>query len=443
MNIPHSKKFIGTKEASELSGYNPDHLSRLARSGEIEAVRVGRTWHVEHESLMSFLRKQGRQAKEIAGYISTREASKRYGYNADYLARLARSGEVVGSQVGRTWLMNRESLDSFFKRQEERKEARLRALARAREKEYLLHQGVQKDFARQEPRAKKIVPSTPARPAPHAVPQSPFTPIVSPYAFSYRTSVRAFVVALFVVLSGSVVAQSGVVGQLASGTAAVAHEFSEGLGKTFGGVAGRFATRIKSVAEGLPSRHVSTERGAGMSASLREITLPDFHVPAIVTEPRTSAPSLVAEGKSVMNGWRSDAIGVFSFLSSPSQMMRSLAGLSHMLIRADVSLAYGIATAAPEVSAFTLRSSSEVVHATVALIGGAAAQLPALATAAYLRAAEAPAELAPRIAQAVFDVEYAGATRFVALTGAVTERYLALVHGTGRVAYEMANATDG
>ena len=106
-------------------------------------------------------------------------------------------------------------------------------------------------------------------------------------------------------------------------------------------------------------------------------------------------------------------------------------GATHALIGAETSLAYGTAAAAPAAA-----------RATVALIGDtgdalarAAAATPQAARRAFLALASAPSRIAPRIASAVFDAEYAAAQRFIAATGAVSERYLALVEGAGRVAY--------
>ncbi|MGB4076413.1 MAG: hypothetical protein WBK28_01775, partial [Minisyncoccia bacterium] len=69
-------------------------------------------------------------------YISTREAALSSGYNSDYLARLCRSGKITGTQVGRTWLLNRESLASFIEEQESLKKKSAGELAKKREVEY-------------------------------------------------------------------------------------------------------------------------------------------------------------------------------------------------------------------------------------------------------------------------------------------------------------------
>jgi excisionase family DNA binding protein len=49
------KIWITTAEASELSGYHPDHVRRLIRSGEIKAQKFGIVWQVSRASLLSYL----------------------------------------------------------------------------------------------------------------------------------------------------------------------------------------------------------------------------------------------------------------------------------------------------------------------------------------------------------------------------------------------------
>jgi len=68
--------------------------------------------------------------------IPTKAASELSGYNADYLARLCRENKIQGTQVGRSWLINRASLEAFVKAQEEKKRERAEELRAARGKEY-------------------------------------------------------------------------------------------------------------------------------------------------------------------------------------------------------------------------------------------------------------------------------------------------------------------
>ncbi|MBU6323675.1 helix-turn-helix domain-containing protein, partial [Patescibacteria group bacterium] len=72
------KNLISTKDASVYSGYTPDYISRLCRSGKISSVRVGRAWLVEKESLDAFIKEQGERKNERAESLAQeREAEYR------------------------------------------------------------------------------------------------------------------------------------------------------------------------------------------------------------------------------------------------------------------------------------------------------------------------------------------------------------------------------
>jgi len=48
--------WITTQEATELSGYHPDHLRRLIRAGNIKARKFGIVWQVSRQSLLEYLK---------------------------------------------------------------------------------------------------------------------------------------------------------------------------------------------------------------------------------------------------------------------------------------------------------------------------------------------------------------------------------------------------
>lgn len=58
--------FIPTAEAARLSGYTSDYLSRLCRSGELKAKRVGRSWRIDRSSLEQFMKQQKKRKTELA-----------------------------------------------------------------------------------------------------------------------------------------------------------------------------------------------------------------------------------------------------------------------------------------------------------------------------------------------------------------------------------------
>ncbi|MCR4333534.1 MAG: helix-turn-helix domain-containing protein, partial [Patescibacteria group bacterium] len=62
----YKKDLITTKYAGTLSGYTSRYLRRLARSGEIEGVQVGRVWMIKRGSLVRFLDTQTKHKKELS-----------------------------------------------------------------------------------------------------------------------------------------------------------------------------------------------------------------------------------------------------------------------------------------------------------------------------------------------------------------------------------------
>jgi hypothetical protein len=136
--------------------------------------------------------------------LSTKDASALSGYNADYLSRLCRSGKIAGTQVGRTWLVNRESLESFVREQEERKQQISTELSQVREKEY---QQAQKTTA------KKNVKE--AKRATQAV-RSPFASLVRTPAVAFVLSVLIMATSAYAAVFGPVASVMEHAGALAS-----------------------------------------------------------------------------------------------------------------------------------------------------------------------------------------------------------------------------------
>ena len=48
------------------------------------------------------------------------EASKIYGFNADYLARLARQGKLQGKKIGGVWLTTPYDVEEFIRNRKKR-----------------------------------------------------------------------------------------------------------------------------------------------------------------------------------------------------------------------------------------------------------------------------------------------------------------------------------
>ena len=122
------KEYISSKRASQLSGYAQDYIGQLARSGQIDAHRIGGLWYVSMESLESYKTKAESYKPEPPArkptvadpealinfdgkdYISAARAATLTGYHQDYVGQLARSGTVLSRQVGNRWYVEREGI---------------------------------------------------------------------------------------------------------------------------------------------------------------------------------------------------------------------------------------------------------------------------------------------------------------------------------------------
>ena len=46
--------WLTVQEAAKLSGYNPEHITRLIRQGKVEARKFSIVWQVNRESLLAY-----------------------------------------------------------------------------------------------------------------------------------------------------------------------------------------------------------------------------------------------------------------------------------------------------------------------------------------------------------------------------------------------------
>lgn len=55
------ERLISLKEAAALSGLSHAHLRLLARTGKLEAVRMGRDWFTTNRAVQLYLRREERK----------------------------------------------------------------------------------------------------------------------------------------------------------------------------------------------------------------------------------------------------------------------------------------------------------------------------------------------------------------------------------------------
>jgi hypothetical protein len=72
-------------------------------------------------------------------HLSSKEASLKSGYTTDYIARLCRDGDISCRRIGRSWLVDEQTLDDFIVRAQIEKQERTQELARQRRQTYQTH----------------------------------------------------------------------------------------------------------------------------------------------------------------------------------------------------------------------------------------------------------------------------------------------------------------
>ncbi|MEA2701859.1 MAG: hypothetical protein QOE22_568 [Candidatus Parcubacteria bacterium] len=197
--------------------------------------------------------------------ISTKEASIISGYNPDYLARLCRAGVIAGKRIGRTWCLERTSLDTFIRTQQAHKQEIAHTLSETRSREYR--------EAHQEP----VTPGVPS--AEKAAPAA-YVPLV-PARRSVPIHLRpgfAFALALWVVaLSGYASVSDAFIGT-ARDAGRLAYDLAVVRAITYDGPAVFLASRDEP-APNVPDLHIPDQdvlvaEAAQVAAS--DVTLPDM-----------------------------------------------------------------------------------------------------------------------------------------------------------------------
>jgi hypothetical protein len=372
--------------------------------------------------------------------ITTKNAAELSGYTSDYLARLARSGKIVGKKIGHSWLVDTESLARFSEEQGDRKIDYSRELARTREAEYRAHHSLLNQVTNVPVQTRYISQLDVAK--------SPL-----------RSNIFAFSVAALVLISAAFVARAGVIQRLAEGTGSLAFGIASGFSEVSGDISSYIVSRAGAMDDGIRAQSANAIAYRSLSSSRTTSSPEEFNFfPArplsffentptrsfttLVSIPAAPAPTPARDLETL----RASVSATYAFLTTPSRIARTLADMfvafgaaiidtAHFAIRADVALAYTFGNIAPEGA----RAITALLGNTGDLLARATARVPALATSLYLRAIDAPSTLAPSIASAVFDAEYGAALRFVALADTTAARYVALISSTGNLAYEGAS----
>ncbi|MFA5996775.1 MAG: helix-turn-helix domain-containing protein, partial [Candidatus Paceibacterota bacterium] len=419
--------------------------------------------------------------------ITTKDASELSGYTSDYLARLVRSGEIQGKRIGHSWVISSASLETFMTKQKGRKLDRARELASSRVREYNKHN----QFVQRTTRALTEKISVPkfrleeVSLRSHSLALGVALVVVALGAVGANAAALPQVAQRASALATEI--SSGFVDTFGDVPTRIAVRMEEA----------RTAVRADATRNALASRRAGYVASPVLASidleTLRTVLVKEYRAPRATSDiafssSRTDAPILTVTdvyasvasayeffanpsniGTTLTDAYFAIGTDAYAAVDASFSAYRTLIDASgtpmlaaaattrdafahtprlvaqvnlalgeavikatHAAIRTDVIAAHGLAAAAPE----SARIAVTLMGSTGDTLARAAEQVPARVATAYLNATAVPAVLAPRLAQAVFNAEYAVADRFVSATNAVSGRYLALVEGTGDIAYE-------
>jgi hypothetical protein len=359
--------------------------------------------------------------------ISTKEASEFSGYNSDYLARLCKSKKILGKQIGRTWLVDKRSLEDFIGVQGRRKIDRARVLARAREDEYRSAQS-----------SPEVVKPTAQTPVPRVFEHVTVLPEMAPVIrLSPLTGAFAILTALLVLGASAYAAESGVLPTIGSDVLAMANETRIGLVPILDNGLAVATNRIVAVKNASSVAQTETQKSIADATTVispnlsLSIVRPNLALNLPTTNGARYAltnaqPSLrVAPHSITVNSLASGTIALVTHVP------QEIVALTHNAIEIDTALAY----ATPRVADTSARIVTLAVGDTGNSLGYFAAQSPGDVDALLSGSQHAILTLGEDGAGLFFGTEYALAERFVTVTNnGLALEMGAMEHG-GSLAY--------
>ena len=56
--------WLSVRQAAEISGYHPKHITRLIHAGKLKAEKFVTVWRVDRKSLTAYLKEMGKRGKK-------------------------------------------------------------------------------------------------------------------------------------------------------------------------------------------------------------------------------------------------------------------------------------------------------------------------------------------------------------------------------------------
>jgi len=112
MKFEPPEGYLNSKSASERSGYNPHHLGRLAKRKKIKTKIKNDNVYFSKRSLDIYVRKMNEPPK---GFLTRQEAKSLIGISFPYLKKLANDGILDSVKLGRRLYISESDSKSYLK----------------------------------------------------------------------------------------------------------------------------------------------------------------------------------------------------------------------------------------------------------------------------------------------------------------------------------------
>ena len=425
--------------------------------------------------------------------ITTKDAGDLSGYTPDYLARLARSGKIAGKRIGHSWFIDSSSFARVLDQQENHKINYARALARSREAEYRKHQSFLHSVTETLSKPPVASPLNIGRNILYSravALLAAFLVVVFGAYIAHSSFLLKIATEAATIVHKVAFGFNATFEDIPSRIALRIDTASAEMNACSSRVAMRDSLSSERVASPLladldfSSVRMAISPNASERSSVFAFTQADSSVNIeniqsfalafrrlgelgyefVITPSRltnTFVNAYVAIGNEsyatlmkALTGYRSfiensgEKVLAFAatardiFATAPDFITQmnlafgnSIIETTHAAIHADVMAANGLSVALPKLAHTTLA----LITTTGDALAGVTTRAPALATSAYLRVTAAPATLAPALAQKIFGIEYAEAFRFVTFSNTISEHYLSALSTTGHLVLGLRN----
>ena len=100
--------YVKVNEAARWLRMNPGHVRKMIYRGELPAIRVGKAWFIEWESIL-----ENMPPIDLSNYLTTPEVGQQLGVDYTTVERMIRRGQLAAVRVRRFWFVRKDEVESI------------------------------------------------------------------------------------------------------------------------------------------------------------------------------------------------------------------------------------------------------------------------------------------------------------------------------------------